>query len=342
MNENMKYPCETIADLLPLFHDGVCSESSVKIVSEHLSECEKCKKTLEKIKDDNYDYSLQAQKEDVIGHFAKKTMRKSLIAGIYISCALSIPVIICLISNFGTDYVLGFSFIVLSTMLVFASVTVVPLIAEKKKFIWSLSSFTVSLILFFFASCLFFHENWFFVASISTLFGLSVVFLPIILYQLPLKGFFSRNKGLIAMIIDTILLYAVVLAGLLFIDYYDWRTPFLVTTINILFPWILFLLIRYLKTDPFIKTGICLIFCTFWAVLENDIMNIILEYTWHISIFDIFDPNFTSIQNMNFDMQLKYLILILGCVFGFALIINGLIYKFIKKRDNLRKIGKIK
>ncbi len=38
----MKLPCEIIRDLLPLYHDGVCSEVSKTIVSEHLKTCESC------------------------------------------------------------------------------------------------------------------------------------------------------------------------------------------------------------------------------------------------------------------------------------------------------------
>lgn len=39
----MKYPCSLIQDLLPLYHDGVCSEESNKIIEVHLSECSSCK-----------------------------------------------------------------------------------------------------------------------------------------------------------------------------------------------------------------------------------------------------------------------------------------------------------
>ena len=39
----MKVSCEIIKDLLPLYHDGVCSNESRQMVEEHLSECEKCR-----------------------------------------------------------------------------------------------------------------------------------------------------------------------------------------------------------------------------------------------------------------------------------------------------------
>lgn len=39
----MKYSCGLVQDLLPLFHDGVCSEESRKIVEKHLTECPACR-----------------------------------------------------------------------------------------------------------------------------------------------------------------------------------------------------------------------------------------------------------------------------------------------------------
>lgn len=39
----MKYPCEMIRDLLPLYIDGACSETSRKIVEEHLAACAPCR-----------------------------------------------------------------------------------------------------------------------------------------------------------------------------------------------------------------------------------------------------------------------------------------------------------
>ncbi len=45
----MKIPCELVRDLLPLYHDGVCSNVSKAFVAEHLNSCDACTKTLETI-----------------------------------------------------------------------------------------------------------------------------------------------------------------------------------------------------------------------------------------------------------------------------------------------------
>ena len=43
----MRVSCEVIKDLLPLYHDGVCSNDSKAMVEEHLAECENCKAELQ-------------------------------------------------------------------------------------------------------------------------------------------------------------------------------------------------------------------------------------------------------------------------------------------------------
>ena len=43
----MSVSCDIIRDLLPLYHDGVCSEDSKKMVEEHLANCKSCNDELE-------------------------------------------------------------------------------------------------------------------------------------------------------------------------------------------------------------------------------------------------------------------------------------------------------
>lgn len=40
----MKYSCNMIRDLLPLYCDRVCSEDSAEAVQEHIGTCEECSK----------------------------------------------------------------------------------------------------------------------------------------------------------------------------------------------------------------------------------------------------------------------------------------------------------
>lgn len=48
----MILPCNVIEDLLPLYHDDVCSQESKALVAEHLKECESCRNLHTKIGSD--------------------------------------------------------------------------------------------------------------------------------------------------------------------------------------------------------------------------------------------------------------------------------------------------
>ncbi len=44
MNKEIKNgECEIVQDLLPLYHDGVCTEKSRRFVEEHLKTCSTCR-----------------------------------------------------------------------------------------------------------------------------------------------------------------------------------------------------------------------------------------------------------------------------------------------------------
>ena len=49
----MKNECDIVGDLLFSYNDGILSDASKKLVEEHLDKCEKCKKILEEIKQEN-------------------------------------------------------------------------------------------------------------------------------------------------------------------------------------------------------------------------------------------------------------------------------------------------
>lgn len=45
----MKVPCNVIRDLLPLYHDSVCSPETAALVEEHLKDCDACQEEFHKL-----------------------------------------------------------------------------------------------------------------------------------------------------------------------------------------------------------------------------------------------------------------------------------------------------
>lgn len=100
----MKISCEVIKDLLPLYCDGVCSDTTKKIVEEHLTECNECSLILQKmsvsLRSTNSD--RQETEEKMFIGAAKKWKKSLCIAfakGILIA-------VLCVVTIFSGRYAL--------------------------------------------------------------------------------------------------------------------------------------------------------------------------------------------------------------------------------------------
>ncbi|MCL2426777.1 MAG: zf-HC2 domain-containing protein [Oscillospiraceae bacterium] len=319
----MKISCDVISDLLPLYHDGVCNEASRKLVEEHLAECDTCVAMLAKLNDNRIDNQISAEREDVVQHHAKAVKRKSLVVGTIIASILMIPVLTTFIVNLATAGALDWFFIVITSLMVFASVTVVPLVVEKNKGIWTLGSFTGSLLLLFLTINIFNNQSWFFIATIPTIFGLSIFFSPYVIRKLPLTGFASHHKGLLTMAVNTILLYATIIVSGLFTggsaEY--WRVSLLITSACLIYPWALFLIIRYIRTNKLVRAGICVFISGIFLAIVEDIVMWVLYGTWQ-SIITSANPFSWDVHMINANVNL--LTLLVCCAVGGALTAIGL------------------
>lgn len=315
----MNYPCDVIKDVLPLYYDHACSEQTRQMVEDHLSECEPCRRLMEKMGNTAYNDRLEKERETVMGHYTRSMRRKLLLAGL---CLFVVPLLTCFIVNLAVGHTLDWFFIVLTALLVFASLTAVPVIAPEKKGLWAIGSFTVSLMALLLTCALYSGGDWFFVTAIPVLFGLSLVFLPFILGQLPQKGAASRHKGLIAMTADTILLYAVILVCGLYADVAGYfRTALPITTVTVLFAWALFVIIRYGRGSGWIKAGLCCILGGVFLSQIQDIIDWILEGVWHVSITEA--NLFSWGTDMRINANCYLLILLTGIAVGLILLAVG-------------------
>ena len=81
----MKFlPCELIQDILPLYHDGVCSDTSRKLVDSHLESCEKCKAALQRMTDQMEMPKLDADESKPLKSIKRRWRKKTWLMGILI------------------------------------------------------------------------------------------------------------------------------------------------------------------------------------------------------------------------------------------------------------------
>lgn len=188
-----------------------------------------------------------------------------------------VSLLICLICNLVIMHTLSWFFIVLTSELVAFSLTLLPVLLKKNRGLITLAIFFGTTILLLLTCNIYSHGDWFLVAFTSTLFGMTVVFLPFVLDRIGLFEFVSNNKALICFIVDTILLFL-----LLFVcDQYTNGGWFLTRAVPIslfclIVPWSMMFIIRYARMNGFLKTSACIAVMTIFTFFMNGIMDTIL------------------------------------------------------------------
>lgn len=269
----MKYECDVIEDLLPLYQDGACTNATIRAVEEHLAECPKCTELLKKLKDTSIDDVILKERENVIGSQSKYFKRKSALAGSIVGGIFALPILICLIVNLATGHGLTWFFIVLAAMLIPTSLFVVPLMATKNRMFLTMSSLTASIIILLAVCCIYSGGNWFFVAASAVLFGLTVCFGPFIACRKPVKPYLKNFKGLAVMTAYTLTFFLMMLCIGCYAYYPGiFREMFSISFPLVLIVWAVFLIIRYLPANGFVKAGICIAIISAFSYFGTRVM----------------------------------------------------------------------
>ena len=323
----MKINCNIIRDLLPLYADQICSNESRELVDEHLTECKDCSALLQQIRNTEIETDLKIEAENVLHHQADFFKRKSAVIGTAIAAIFMIPVVVCLIVNLAVGAALDWFFIVLASLVVAASLTVVPLVVPENKFLWTLGTFTVSLLMLFGVICIYTHGTWFFIVSSSVLFGFSVCFLPFAVYTRPLKTLLDNQKGLTVMTISTLFFGLMMLSIGLYTKSSEFGRIAPVISLPILaLVWLLFLFIRYTKIEVLVKAGICTSVIGVCGFIGDSLINTWLGNQKPLPVFTPFNWNIYTV-----DGNVKWLILISCSIAGIILIVSGILKKIKEK-----------
>ena len=91
--------CEIVQDLLPLYVDGACSESSAAMVRDHLASCSQCKVLYEKLCSDSGEEILKAEMDAVVAKHERQVKRKRLLTittSVVITSVIAL-IVICLL-----------------------------------------------------------------------------------------------------------------------------------------------------------------------------------------------------------------------------------------------------
>lgn len=95
----MNLPCELVQDLLPLYHDGVCSDRSKEEVTAHLSGCDTCRKLLNALEGEvTWEQEAATKPLASVSRQWKSGMKHALLKGIAATAAVFCVLIGCFLA----------------------------------------------------------------------------------------------------------------------------------------------------------------------------------------------------------------------------------------------------
>lgn len=274
----------------------------------------------------------------------------------------------------------------LTSLLVVASVTVVPMLATEMRFIKAVGCFTLSTLLLLFTCCVYTHGDWFlvaavpvifgvslllmpavvwqiplpeplknrktlcvilwdvawllimlavlcvyvggdwfWVAAVPVIFGLSVLLMPVIIRQIPLPKPLLNHKALLVMIWDTLWLYGIMFSSAKYGSEFYWHNSLLITTWCLLLPWAVFVIIRYLRLHPLAKMGLVILVTGVFFAIINDAIRLILLPDGATNAPSILEANlFQWTGYPQTDANVRVLTLIGSIVIGVILFFLGI------------------
>ena len=126
--------------------------------------------------------------------------------------------------------------------------------------------------------CLYTGGDWFLMAGMGVLFGLSMFILPVLLWQLPVGAFIRRNKLLAWLIGETALLLALLAVGQWY-DGGDWLWCFGIplALVGLSLPWGLMALGRYLPATAWGRASLCFLWAGLWTWLSPWVVDRIMQ-----------------------------------------------------------------
>lgn len=316
--------CDVVQDLLPLYYENACTSASKKMVEQHLMTCEKCKKTYEALRNTTIDTVMKDEAEGILERHAKKERNMAYKAGIMIALILMVPVVITFIVSMSSGGGLGVFAVLTASMLLVASLSVVPLLSTQRRMTKSILASVIALLLIFFFVDRMNGGGEFVLWTIPTIFGLSIVFFPLVIRNITLPPILSDKKALITLTWDTLWLFLTIFevcnhSG----DIEGMRTGYTVSLILMTGVWLIFLVARYLPVNVWIKAGIILIISCIWMAFTNDVYAYFAEHKKQLTILS---TNFSDWStNICVNANVYTLILIFGGIVGGGLLVYGII-----------------
>lgn len=243
-----------------------------------------------------------------------------------------ISLLACFICNLAVDHKLSWFFVVLAAEAVAFTLTSVPVIVKKDKRFWTAVSFYAALNVLLAVCRIEFGGGWFATTEVSLLFAFSILCLPAIIRRLPLTEEVQEQKALLYFSINTVLLFVLVTVAViagggksrLIGDVYP------IVLFEVLWAWILMIVIRYACIHPFFKTSVCLVVSGIYTFIQNSVLAMFLDH----KPFEFMKVNFGSWTQETCNGNISMIILMVCIIFAALFTAGGISLSVKKERQS--------
>ena len=137
---------------------------------------------------------------------AKKWRALSFAWSLFFYISYGVALIPCFICNLAIDKTLSWFWIVLSALILAFTFTNLPKIIKKLKLILIPLSQYLALCLLLGVCCIYTHGDWFFIAALSVLWGLTIIFAPIYIAKYKVFAKIKKYNDFISVAVDFVVL----------------------------------------------------------------------------------------------------------------------------------------
>ena len=176
--------------------------------------------------------------------------------------AYAVALIPCFICNLAISKTLSWFWIVVSALLLAFTFTNLPKLIKKHRLILIPLSMYLALCLLLGVCCIYTRENWFFVAAISVLLGLVIIFAPIYIANLKVFSKVKKWNAFLSVAVDFVLLnilLIVINVNAIANGYADTLWYFRIAlpiVVGVYLYLNLLMCVRFIRVNRFIKTSI--------------------------------------------------------------------------------------
>jgi len=119
-----------------------------------------------------------------IERIAKRYMRMVKKLKVTLAIIYGLTILTCFICNLAVSHTLSWFFIVTASVLLAFSISLLPVMLQKNRAVITILAFFASTITLLLVCAIYVRGDWFWISSVSVLFGMTLIFLPTILSRI--------------------------------------------------------------------------------------------------------------------------------------------------------------